>query len=44
MHIIPHTYWVMNIRELNLVIITTGQELVPQDEEHEGCYDKFEEV
>jgi hypothetical protein len=32
----------MNVYELTLVVLTPpGQELVPQDEKHEGCRDEF---
>jgi hypothetical protein len=32
----------MNVCELALaVLISPGQEQVPQDEEHEGCHDEF---
>jgi hypothetical protein len=31
----------MNICELTLAKLTSGQEQVPQDDEHEGCYDEF---
>jgi hypothetical protein len=34
----------MTIWELTLAIITPGQEQVPQDEEHGGCYDEFGEI
>jgi hypothetical protein len=31
----------MNVCDLTLAKLTPGQEQVPQDEEHEGCYDEF---
>jgi hypothetical protein len=32
----------MNVCELTLAVLTSpGQELVPQDNEHEGCRDEF---
>jgi hypothetical protein len=43
MHIIPTTYWPMNVCEFTLGVLTSppGQEHVPQDEAHEGCCDEF---
>jgi hypothetical protein len=34
----------MPVWEFTLAIIMLGQEKVPQDEKHEGCYDEFREV
>jgi hypothetical protein len=33
----------MNVCELTIAVLTfpLGQEQVPQDEAHEGCYDEF---
>jgi hypothetical protein len=31
----------MNVCELTLAKLTPGQEQVPQEEEHEVCYDEF---
>jgi hypothetical protein len=31
----------MNVSELILAKLTPGEEQVPQDEEHEGCYDEL---
>jgi hypothetical protein len=31
----------MNVSGLTLAKLTPGEEQVPQDEEHEGCYDEF---
>jgi hypothetical protein len=31
----------MNICELTLVVLTLGQEQIPQDKEHEGCRNEF---
>jgi hypothetical protein len=34
----------MNECELTLGKLTLGQEWVPRNDQHEGCYDMFEEV
>jgi hypothetical protein len=31
----------MNVCESTLAKLIPGQEQVPQDEDHEGCYDEF---
>jgi hypothetical protein len=44
MHIIPHNLLSDECMWATLAKRTPGQEQVPQDEEHEGRYDEFEDV